>query len=121
MQIHPVNVLLEFENRLDVLLLIYFSNPSAVGIYLTGVSFCPARFYVSNSITSIYSQLTLDRKLLKTHLTLQSKHAEICICYPLYRKYSQPFGYIFDNQVHYQARFADSFSNCCDANAGRRL
>ena len=53
MQIHPVNVLLEFENRLDVLLLIYFSNPSAVGIYLTGVSFAQAGFYVSNSITSI--------------------------------------------------------------------
>lgn len=52
-QIHPVNVLLEFENRLDVLLLIYFSSPVAVGIYLTGVSFAQAGFYVSNSITSI--------------------------------------------------------------------
>lgn len=52
-QIHPINILMEFENRFDVLLLIYFASSSKLGVYITAVSFAQAGFYVSNSITAI--------------------------------------------------------------------
>lgn len=52
-QIHPINILMEFENRFDVMLLIYFANSSKLGVYITAVSFAQAGFYVSNSITAI--------------------------------------------------------------------
>jgi len=57
LQIHPINILMEFENRFDVMLLIYFASSSNLGVYVTGVSFAQAGFYVSNSITAI---LTTD-------------------------------------------------------------
>jgi len=53
LQIHPMNILLEFENRFDVILLIYLTSASQLGVYVTGVSFAQAGFYVSNSITAI--------------------------------------------------------------------
>lgn len=53
LQIHPINILMEFENRFDVMLLIYFASSSKLGVYITGVSFAQAGFYVSNSITAI--------------------------------------------------------------------
>ena len=53
LRIYPINILMEFENRFDVLLLVYLSDPGSVGAYVTGVSFAQAGFYASNALTAI--------------------------------------------------------------------
>ena len=53
LRIYPINILMEFENRFDALLLMYLSNPSSVGAYVTGVSFAQTGFYASNALTAI--------------------------------------------------------------------
>ena len=53
LRIYPINLLMEFENRFDVLLLIYLSDPISLGAYVTGVSFAQTGFYASNALTAI--------------------------------------------------------------------
>lgn len=53
LSIYPINLLMEFENRFDVLLLIYLSDPVSLGAYVTGVSFAQTGFYASNALTAI--------------------------------------------------------------------
>ncbi len=53
LRIYPINLLMEFENRFDVLLLIYLSDPVSLGAYVTGVSFAQSGFYASNALNAI--------------------------------------------------------------------
>ena len=53
LKVHPGILLTEIEYRLDIFILLYFLNATAVGIYSIGVTIAQIMWYASNSINSV--------------------------------------------------------------------
>jgi len=78
--LHPMNLILDFENRLDTLLILFFLGVFNVAIYATGVSFVQVAFYSSNVLASIiFTKLSKKTVVGAVELCIKAqKYAIIC-------------------------------------------